>query len=209
MSSKSWKHETDKELILYKYRNFDSFENVVDIIVNSRLYAASYKNMNDPMEGCYDYAIEHYNDDYIQDKLETAIEKQKFCSLSKKPNIDLMWGHYSKGHRGICFGIKLKNTKKGGKSYVVRYDGISNLTPAKDSRNIEERAQKILRYKNPCWEYEEEVRLFSTDGHLVDIEIVEVLFGSRVEQRYLALVNNLVSNYLPNLKFDEKVNGFT
>ena len=203
-----WKHETNEHDVLYKYRSFDSFENVVDIIVNKRLYAASYKDMNDPMEGCYDYPEEHYNDDYIQEKLEKTIEEQKFCSLSQKPDIDLMWGHYSKGHRGICFGVKLKNTKKGGKSYFVRYNGISNLTPAKDARQLKERAQKILRYKKSCWAYEEEVRLFSTDGHLVDVEVVEVLFGSRVEARFSALVKNLISNYLPKLKFDEEINGF-
>jgi hypothetical protein len=53
------------------------------------------------------------------------------------------------------------------------------------------------------------VRLFSDDGHLVDVEIVEVIFGSRVDSRLSALVKNLVSQYLPSLKFDENINGFT
>ena len=65
-----WKHETNKDQVLYKYRAFTSFENVVDIIVNQRLYAASFKNMNDPMEGCYGYSAEEYDEEYIQNTLE-------------------------------------------------------------------------------------------------------------------------------------------
>lgn len=204
--SETWKHETNKDQVLHKYRAFTSFENVVDIIVNQRLYAASYKNMNDPMEGCYDYSAEEYDEEYIQNTLEKEIEKQKFCSLSQSNDIDLMWGHYADGHRGICFGVKLKNTKKAGKAYKIVYSGQASLRPEEDSDS--DRAKKVLRRKTNCWSYEEEVRLFSDDGHLVDVEIVEVIFGSRVDPRFSGLVKKLVSKYLPSLKFDESVNGF-
>lgn len=76
----SWNHETPKEQILYKYRAFSNFENLVDIIVNSRLYAASYDKMNDPMEGSYSFP-NTYTDEQIKE-LEAVIGKQKFCSLS-------------------------------------------------------------------------------------------------------------------------------
>ncbi len=41
--------------LLYKYRSLDNFKNFVDIILKNRLYAARYKDLNDPMEGQYYY----------------------------------------------------------------------------------------------------------------------------------------------------------
>ncbi len=42
-----------KKQTLYKYRNIKSFEFFCDILINSRLYAAEYSKLNDPMEGIY------------------------------------------------------------------------------------------------------------------------------------------------------------
>ena len=39
--------------MLYKYRTLDDFQFVLDILVNKRLYAATFEEMNDPMEGFY------------------------------------------------------------------------------------------------------------------------------------------------------------
>jgi hypothetical protein len=39
--------------MLYKYRNASSFRFLADILLKSRLYAAPYFDLNDPMEGRY------------------------------------------------------------------------------------------------------------------------------------------------------------
>lgn len=194
MSAK-WCHETSEEQTLYKYRSFNNFENLVDILVNSRLYAASYNAMNDPMEGCYNFP-DTYTQDEIED-LEIVIAKQKFCSLSASPNIDLMWAHYSNGNRGICIGVTFKATKKAGTACWVKYDGQPNLIHSCDNKK-EDRARKILRHKSPCWNYEEEVRLFSNDGHLVDVEIKEIIFGKRADKQLKPLVEELAKKFQPN-----------
>ncbi|WP_445946223.1 DUF2971 domain-containing protein [Shewanella sp.] len=190
----SWKHETPKEKILYKYRAFSNFENLVDIIVNSRLYAASYDKMNDPMEGGYSFP-KTYSDEQIKE-LETVIGKQKFCSLSASNNIDLMWAHYANGNRGICIGVTLKETRRAGVAYWVNYDGPPNLIHRCD-QDTQDRARKILRHKSDCWGYEEEVRIFSNDGHLVDVEIKEIIFGKRADSQLKPLVEALVKAFLP------------
>ncbi len=194
-----WKHEEiDKDTVLYKYRTFARFENVVDIIVNRRLYAASYETMNDPLEGSYGFIKDEYPEDTeLVKKLDKAIQDQKFCSLSKRSNLELMWSHYADGHRGICFGVKLKNTKKGGLAYQVRYEDFPNLSPICDSKDISLRAQKILRYKTDCWSYEEEVRLFSNEGHLVDVEVVEIILGKRADPQLVSLINRLSEQFMP------------
>ena len=38
---------------LYKYRSLENFEFFLDILLNKRLYASSYKDLNDAMEGVY------------------------------------------------------------------------------------------------------------------------------------------------------------
>lgn len=196
-----WHHEVSEDTVLYKYRTFSNFENVVDILVNSRLYAATYDSMNDPLEGSYGFLQANYpNDSEWIKKIDAAIQDQKFCSLSKKSNIDLMWSHYADGHRGICIGVKLKTTKQSGIAYEVRYDDFPNLAPVCDSKELNRRAQKILRYKIDCWEYEEEVRLFSSDGHLVDVQIVDVILGRRADKRLASLVKKLVDKFLPGVK---------
>lgn len=191
----SWIHETPRDKILYKYRAFSNFENLVDIIVNSRLYAASYDKMNDPMEGGYSFP-ETYSNEQI-DALEKVIAKQKFCSLSASNNIDLMWAHYANGNRGICIGVTLKETRRAGEAYWVNYDGPPNLIHRCD-QDTQDRARKILRHKSDCWDYEEEVRIFSNDGHLVDVEIKEVIFGKRADSQLKPLVEALIKKFLPN-----------
>ncbi len=41
--------------MLYKYRGIKELRYFVDIILNQRLYAAPYFDLNDPMEGHYLY----------------------------------------------------------------------------------------------------------------------------------------------------------
>ncbi len=36
---------------LYKFKSLANFEYVADIIINKRLYAADFTELNDPMEG--------------------------------------------------------------------------------------------------------------------------------------------------------------
>jgi hypothetical protein len=190
----SWMHETTKDKILYKYKAFSNFENLVDIIVNSRLYAASYDKMNDPMEGGYSFP-KTYSNEQIE-ALEGVIAKQKFCSLSASNDIDLMWAHYANGNRGICIGVTLKKTRRAGEAYWVTYDGQPNLIHDCD-QNMQDRVRKILRHKSACWGYEKEVRIFSNEGHLVDVEIREIIFGKRADSQLKPLVEALVKEFLP------------
>jgi hypothetical protein len=39
--------------MLYKYKNLNHFDRIVDIILNKKLYAAVYTELNDPMEGIF------------------------------------------------------------------------------------------------------------------------------------------------------------
>lgn len=178
----------------YKYRSFDNFEHLVDIIVNSRIYAANYNSMNDPMEGCYEYPND-YDDEAIK-LLEKELDNTKFCSLSRHSNIDLMWAHYANGNRGLCIGIEVKRNRKFDEYLPIIYDGQPKLIEKKDFNS--DRAKKILRHKSECWHYEQEVRVFPTSGHLIDVTVKEVIFGKRANSQLEPLVSQLLKQFQPN-----------
>ena len=78
---------------LYKYRDLSNFRYLVDIFLNNRLYASSYKNMNDPMEGMYRYHWDWDKEDTFDFLInEISKEKQKIgiCCLSEVSNNELM-----------------------------------------------------------------------------------------------------------------------
>src|ERR1051325_10389346 len=94
--------------VLYKYRSLQNWKFLLDIFLNKRLYAAMYKELNDPMEGRYSY-----RDDILSREFKRTVANQKqewkICSLSINFLNTLMWSYYADGHRGIAIGIKVKN----------------------------------------------------------------------------------------------------
>ena len=92
--------------MLYKYRGFDNFEFALDIFVNQRLSAATYKKLNDPMEGRFIYGRNFSNrvniNEIVGDKARYMI-----LSLSEKPNNMLMWSYYSEAHAGFVVGVEI------------------------------------------------------------------------------------------------------
>ena len=43
---------------LYKYRSLTNLKRLIEIVLESKLYASRYKELNDPMEGYYTYTKE-------------------------------------------------------------------------------------------------------------------------------------------------------
>ena len=59
----------------YKFRSLDNIRHFLDILVNNRLYAARYDELNDPMEGAY--LINGYNENIIR-----LLKTRKYGSVS-------------------------------------------------------------------------------------------------------------------------------
>src|SRR3990170_4726227 len=109
--------------IFYKYRSLDNWKFVIDIIVNSRLHAAPFQSLNDPMEGRY-----YYFGDTVTQGFKKAIYESKMrrniCSLSQERASTLLWSYYAAGHTGVAFGVQVPNASDKHKVEVrhVRYD---------------------------------------------------------------------------------------
>lgn len=178
---------------MYKYRSIEQWKFLIDIISNQRLYASKYFELNDPMEGQY-----LYTDGVLHEKLVEALksmkQKIKICSLSQNPEHELMWAHYANGHNGIVIGAnfdsRILNIRP------IEYDGIVEITEQRDVVSTED-ALNILSHKSANWEYEQEHRVFLTEGEFVNCKIERILIGQRVPEADEQLVRTLVEKFIP------------
>ncbi|MCF2861207.1 hypothetical protein ABMY44_03380 [Pseudoalteromonas sp. Cnat2-41] len=182
----------------YKYRSLENFKNFVDIILNNRIYAAPYFELNDPMEGLYTYDAGTINRELVE-KIKGEKTKLRICSLSRRPDSTLMWSHYADSHRGVVIGLVVDNKHE---MRPITYEGLSYVQNA--TRNgSHETAKNVLTCKLEPWAYEEEERVFVTDSNYVDISISQILLGSKMDTRTKSLVRNLVNKLNPNIEVHE------
>ncbi|MFY7814746.1 MAG: DUF2971 domain-containing protein [Chryseobacterium taeanense] len=180
--------------LLYKYRSLDNFKNFIDIIINNRLYAAKYDDLNDPMEGHYLYKDGILDED-MRNKIYNNKQTLRLCSLSKKADNLLMWSHYSNGHKGVAFGVKINETQ-----FEVRdIEYLASLRYYEDTNLLD--AITILSSKNNLWEYEQEVRAFTKNGeNFIDVIIEEIHIGSKMSNQDYSLVQKIVEKINPSIK---------
>lgn len=181
-------------MLLYKYRSLQNFKNLVDIFVNNRMYAAPYLELNDPMEGHYLYGSTGELDPNIERLIAGNKEKIRILSLSRSPEIALMWAHYADGNKGVAIGVKLD---RGTDVREVRYTGpyVVQARGFNDDSAIE-----ILTNKLRVWEYEQEERVFVRQGNFVSLSVREVILGSRMSNQDKSLVKKLVNLINPDIK---------
>lgn len=143
-------------MLLYKYRGIQVFRFFTDIILKSRLFAAPYFDLNDPMEGRYLYNKDSGQiDEDMKLLLKGEKEKIRICSLSRNPDNELMWSHYAEGHRGVAVAVEVDNSKY--KVKPIQYDGLHQVGVANFHS---ESAIDVLSHKLDVWQYEEEERVF-------------------------------------------------
>jgi hypothetical protein len=181
---------------LYKYRSLNNFRNFVDIILKSRLYAARYLDMNDPMEGHYFYKTGQLARNTIRSIKDNKL-RLEICSLSRTPNDPLMWAHYADGHRGVVIGVEVDRN-----NYDIRevvYSGPSHIQNPHINDDLET-AKRILCHKHEAWFYEEEERIFVTDGRkFVNVTVREVILGSRMSSQDKEFIQKLIPKLNPDV----------
>ncbi|MGL1889844.1 MAG: DUF2971 domain-containing protein [Reichenbachiella sp.] len=180
--------------VLYKYRSLDNFKNFIDIILKNRLFAAPYKELNDPMEGQY-----YYGHGELDRNLRKHIQDEKgllrICSLSRVNNNELMWSHYSNGQRGIAIGVRIDESEY--EVSPILYNGLAYI---KDQSYDTNTATEILSHKLEVWSYEKEERVFVRDQHFVNIEIESIVTGRRMSNADFGLVRDLIEKINPDIE---------
>lgn len=176
--------------VLYKYRSLQALEFFLDILLNKRLYASPYNQLNDPMEGVFTYKPHDSLRPFVN-YMTQAKQELKICSLSQTSVNTLLWAYYADSNRGVAVGIKRPETsarvidvKK------IEYTNSLDFVPFDDS-DPDSAARRVLSKKMTPWQHEEEVRVFSyTD--FIPVEIVSVHLGYQVSPEQESLVTSLV-----------------
>ena len=180
---------------LYKYRSLQNFDFVADILCNNRFYAAQYFNLNDPMEGLFNYDPDTQQE-YL-DKIKEGKSKLRILSLSKVYDNLLLWAHYSDGFKGICIELEVSENSEF-EVEEIDYSPFKAYFSNEEHLSLSEWPRVTLRNKNEAWEYEEEVRIFSR-SQFIDrgIQVKKVLLGIRTPEVMIKVINRLAINKFP------------
>ncbi len=186
---------------LFKYRSLKDYKRFLDIVVNKRLHACNYRDLNDPMEGVFCYSSDiprEYIDNLRKDKTNTLI-----CSLSQNFDNGLMWSYYADEHKGCC--IEVEVTSKKWEELIVDYKtdiySLNTSTP----NSLED----VLSRKSLYWQHEEEVRYIRTFdmgsrvSPYVSIKIHKIWLGMKVDDKEINFIKKLIKSINPNLPVEK------
>lgn len=166
----------------YKFRSSSQLPFALDIIFNSRLYCADWRNLNDPMEGMFVYSYRSSEGRDYKDEVAQIIEHKKqlkLCSLSKTFDCHLLWAHYASGFDGLAIEVELPDRSPVIKTVEYRgvFASVSFDTPMRPDRAAEE----VLSSKYQEWSYEQEVRVLQpNDWYKLPKPVSHVIAGHRM-----------------------------
>lgn len=165
----------------YKFRGLQNIKRFIDIILNERLYAARYDELNDPMEGVY---LTNPRNRNIIRLLRKEKYKTRVCSLSKGYRHTLLWSHYADSHTGCCIEVSAVNERE--VPTTVRYiDHIPVENDVQEGKNL-------LAHKSTVWKYENEVRYFRKSSYL-NVTIYRIIFGLKVSEKDYLFYKKLIN----------------
>jgi hypothetical protein len=190
---------------LFKYRSLSNLDFILDAILNKRLYAALYKDLNDPMEGKFKYKMTLSASAADRRFVELLIREQdsvRICSLSETAANTLLWSYYAAGHSGMVLGVKVND--RGAEVVKVNYTNDLEFRPFDGSAAGTE-ARKVLLNKSPQWAHEREVRVLTRTDY-VHIKLQSIYLGCKISRFHEELVRRLLKSVAPTLevrKLDE------
>jgi hypothetical protein len=186
--------------VFYKYRSLDNWKFALDIIVNSRLHAAPFQSLNDPMEGRY-----YFFGDTVAKGLKKAIyeskQRRNICSLSRERISTLLWSYYAAGHTGVAFGVQVLRTGDPPNVEVrpVRYDSGVYIGPEAVHRSPDAVALDILTQKQLPWQHEKEVRVFAATS-FVRVKLTELVLGCNISPEDQKLITAVARRWHPRIR---------
>ena len=190
-------------MTLYKYKSFGNLAFFLDIMVKKRLYGATIKELNDPMEGFFS-SEEFDNEEWEHiKKLKKGV---RICSLSTSKDNALLWAHYANEHKGCCIEVEVAEDLSW-KRIDVNY--CSSFPILRSGQSDDEIIDMLFRTKSDYWSYEDEVRFvkrlpLSKDGkpHKANlpVKVKKIYLGVRVtteeKDRIVRIVNAIDSNII-------------
>ena len=153
-------------------------EYTLDILINSRLYLAKWKDLNDAMEGVF-----WSKSETIKNTIEDGKADKRVCSFSKTCEELLLWGYYASGFKGLAIEFEID---KGAMKEVRYQDDLKKIIT--EVENAQDVATKMLTRKLTSWQHEREFRIVTPVNKLGEEyysltgenKITKVIVGSRM-----------------------------
>lgn len=186
--------------ILYKYRSLTNFKNFVDIILNDRLFAAQFDQLNDIREGLFNYYKDELSSENVR-KIKNEKQNHRICSLSKSNILDNMWSLYADSHKGIAIGVVIDPVR-----YIVKEMRYSPPSILKDEDLNELTAVELLTRKSDNWKSEQEIRAFAINENFINVTVKEIILGENMGKSDAELVTKLVSIVNPQIEIIDRRN---
>lgn len=177
--------------MLYKYRGLSNLQFALDILVNHRLHAARYKDLNDPMEGQYEYITGTLNT-WQRDEIFGQKNEYRLVALSETHNNVLMWSYYGDSHTGMVVGVEITHPD----AQTVPIDYVDNLNIDLNHPDI---AQRVLSKKLQLWQHERECRVFVRQP-FVSVNVRELYFGVATARPIRQLITSIANSFCPDLQ---------
>ena len=173
-------------MIAYKFRSSAQIPFALDIIFERRLYCATWRGLNDIVEGTPVISCPRERAKDFETHLR-AVQKQmeglRVCSLSQTFDSHLLWAHYASAWDGLAVEIEIPDLAPD--VYEVKYGGF--MCPVNpDIHSIEEDARRVLSTKHFEWKYEREIRIITRSQWFELVSPVRrVIVGSRMNPAML------------------------
>lgn len=188
-------------MALYKYLSLSNPRRFIEILLNEKLYGALFDELNDPMEGYFNYSKDVSND--VRKEMANIRKNTCICSFSRRNNIGVMWAHYADSHKGVCLELEIKDA--GWERVDVNYN--NNILCAQCSKS----PSYLFKRKTTQWEYEEETRYIKTKsinnhsqsepkGDFLAISIIQIYLGMNMSLNESEYWRKLIKRVLPNIK---------
>lgn len=186
----------------YKFKAAAQLEHVLEIINEDRLYCADWQELNDPMEGVFQY---FWTDENFAHKLMDSKQKKRVCSLASCSKNILLWSHYASGFNGLAIEVELAKEDVKEVSYKSHVPDISNEQELKHQEIVE----MVLYSKLKAWEYEKELRIIHGSEHYpLPRSVSKIIIGSRMEiDQVEQLKNACRKKEIPMFKVVIELNG--
>jgi len=179
--------------MFYKFRDFNNYKFLLDIFLNKRLYASSFRSLNDNFEGqFYTHIFEETKRVRLNPKRN---EHLSICSFSGQYENHLLWSHYSDGHKGLVIAFELEKSK-----YEIQKVNYNGLKTFNDLPHMIEDVKSVFFNKINEWEYEDEYRIIVEKQSYIDIIIKEVILGSEVSNLDKQLIVKLIEQIDSRIK---------
>ena len=137
----------------------------------------------------------------LQQKAWKTMADSSIMCTSETVGSPSMWNHYSAGHKGICFRLRMKNAKRVEQWKVAPFQVVyGDDYPVVEFYTASHDALVRLapRAKSRDWAYEQEWRLLSEEGpgvHKIPEGVVdEVYLGYLATPEFEGLVSSLLRN---------------